>query len=155
MQELSFWGIHLPFSASMNLLLRRSKLKCKQVCSFTNHVSVEWHFKCAFNSNKRGKCMFYFILCLWVFLFCVERDVLDMIDNSFVCLCPQISHFFPLPWQHCSKQLTSFSLIEEQESPKVYWCGFHESNWLGQRRKLLLMPVLRKRQKHESDKSAE
>lgn len=78
-----------------------------------------------------------------------------MMDNTVVYLCPLISHFFPLPWQHCLKQLTSFSLTEEQESPQVYWCEFHETNWPGQRRKLLLVPVLRKRQKHESDKSAE
>lgn len=77
-----------------------------------------------------------------------------MMDNTVFCLYPQISHF-PLPWQHCLKQLTNFSLIEEQESPEVYWCEFHERSWLDQRRKLLLMPVLRKRQKHESDKSAE
>lgn len=78
-----------------------------------------------------------------------------MMDNSVVCLYPQINPLFPLPWQHCLKQLTSFSLIEEQESSKVYWCEFHESNWLDQGRKLLLKPVLRKRQEHESDKSAE
>lgn len=51
------------------------------------------------------------------------------------------------------KELTSFSLTEEQQSLKVYWYEFHGSNRLDQRRKFLLMRVLRKRQKHESDKS--
>lgn len=90
------------------------------------------------------------------FFFWKKKGILDMMDNIMlsICLCPQISPFFPLPWQYLLKQLASFSLIE-QESPKVCWYEFHESNWLGQRRKLLLMPVLRKRQKHESDKSTE
>lgn len=98
--------------------------------------------------------LYYFRL--WVFS--GKKDgVLDMMDNIMlsICLCPQISPFFPLPWQYLLKQLASFSLIEQQESPEVCWYEFHESNWLGQRRKLLLMPVLRKRQKRESDKSTE
>lgn len=78
--------------------------------------------------------------------------VLDVIDNI------MLSVHGSAPSSLCIiflKQLTSFSLIEEQQSPKVYWYEFDESNWLGQRRKLLLMPVLRKRQKHESNKSTE
>lgn len=97
--------------------------------------------------------MFYFILCLWGFFLLHKKRHSRCDGQHSVHLCPRTSHFFPSALAALFATI-KFSLIEEQEFPKVYWCEFHENNWLGQRR-LLLMPVLRKRQRHESDKSTE